>query len=85
MALSRAQLLNELMPSLDKLFSEEYGKYEVVLSTSAFTSYFIRKNKEDKYQVWECGLSPDKLVADNIEHRREAIALIKLLQSTQGE
>jgi hypothetical protein len=82
MAISRAQLLKELLPGLDKLFGVAYEEHERARAIGWFGSYYIIK-KNHKYQVWLCGQTRKKLVAKNIQHRREALAVIKLLKATQ--
>ena len=84
MAITRAALLKELLPGLQQLFDIEYDKYGLAINTGWFESYYIIK-KNHKYQVWLCGQSRKKLVAKIIKHRREAMAVIKLLKATQGE
>jgi hypothetical protein len=85
MAISRADLLKQLLPGLNALFNVAYEDHSLGFDAATFGSYFVRRGCEGKYQVWECGLQPNELVASNIDHRREALALIKLLKSTQGE
>jgi hypothetical protein len=82
MAITRAQLLKELLPGLDKLFGDTYEEYGRANHTGWFESYYVIK-KNHKYQVWLCGQSRKKLVAKNIQHRREALAIIKLLKATE--
>lgn len=84
MAISRAALMKEVLPQLTQVFDYEYSRHGRVLATGWFTSYYIIK-KNHKYQIWLCGQSRKKLVAKNIKHRREAMAVIKLLKATQGE
>jgi hypothetical protein len=84
MAISRAQLFKELLPGLQQLFDIEYDKHGLAISTGWFESYYIIK-KNHKYQVWLCGQSRKKLVAKNITHRREALAVIKLLNSVKEQ
>jgi hypothetical protein len=84
MAISRAVLLKELMPGLNKLFSDAYGKHSQVIDTGWFESYYIIQ-KGNKYQVWLCGQSRKKLVANNLKQYDGALALIKLLNTTKEE
>jgi len=82
MVISKANLMKEIQPALDKLFQESYAEHSRAEDTGWFESYYIIK-KNHKYQVWLCGDERKKLVAKNIQHRREAIALIKLLNATK--
>ena len=82
MPITRDQLIKELLPGLEKLFGDAYEKHGRARATGWFTSYYIIK-KNHKYQVWLCGQTRKKLVAKNIQHRREALAIIKLLKATQ--
>jgi hypothetical protein len=82
MAITRAQLLKELLPGLDKLFGDAYEEHGRARATGWFEAYYIIK-KNHKFQVWLCGRTRKKLVAKNIQHRREALAVIKLLKATQ--
>jgi hypothetical protein len=68
MAITRKELLKELMPGINKLFSEVYSNYK---------TYRIEMPKRGRYQVW----LGHEMVADRIKHRNEALALIKLLTS----
>lgn len=77
-------LAAELRKLLDDCFTKTYDEYHKPLAIGWFESYYIIK-KNHKYQVWLCGQSRKKLVAKNIKHRREAMAVIKLLKATQGE
>jgi hypothetical protein len=74
----------ELKRMLDECFTKTYGEYHRSLATGWFESYYITK-KNHKYQVWLCGQSRKKLVAKNITHRREALAVIKLLNSVKEQ
>jgi hypothetical protein len=76
MAISRAQLLKELLPGLDKLFNDEYAQHKFP------DTYHITKTRH-KYQVWLHEFKGLRLVAKNIQHRREALAIIKLLKATK--
>ena len=76
-----SKILNE---SLNQIFDYEYSRHGRVLATGWFESYYITK-KNHKYQVWLCGQSRKKLVAKNITHRREALAVIKLLNSVKEQ
>ena len=84
MALTRAEILKELLPGLNKLFGVAYEEHGRGLATGWFESYYIIK-KNHKYQIWLCGQSRKKLVAKNITHRREALAVIKLLTSVKEQ
>jgi DUF1009 family protein len=76
MAITKAALFKELLPGLTKLFNDEYARHKF-----PDTYHIIKKNH--KYQVWLCGKVRKKLVAKNIQPRREALAVIKLLKATQ--
>lgn len=67
MAISRADLLKELMPGINKLFSEVY---------SDFKAYRIEMPRRGRYQIWK----GYEMVADRIKHRREARAILKLIK-----
>lgn len=82
MAITRAQLLKEILPGLNKLFGDTYEDYYRSVDTGWFEAYYIIK-KNHKFQVWLCGQTRKKLVAKNIQHRREALAVIKLLKATE--
>lgn len=75
-------LAAEIKIMLDKVFIKTYEEHHRPIATGWFTSYYIIK-KNHKYQVWLCGQTRKKLVAKNIQHRREALAVIKLLKATQ--
>lgn len=75
MAISRAQLLKELLPGLDKLFGDEYARHKL-------DTYHIVKARH-KYQILVSSGKGLRLVAKNIQHRREALAVIKLLKATK--
>lgn len=75
-------LTSDLKKLLDDCFTKTYDEYHRPIATGWFTSYYIIK-KNHKYQVWLCGQTRKKLVAKNIQHRREALAIIKLLKATQ--
>jgi hypothetical protein len=66
MAITRKELLDQLMPGINKLFGEVYSSYKV---------YRIEMPRRGRYQVWLA----HEMVADKIKHRKEALALIKLL------
>lgn len=76
MAISRAQILKELLPGLNKLFGDEYAKHNFP------DRYFILKERH-KYKVVVHTYKGLRLVAKNIQHRREALAVIKLLKATK--
>ena len=75
MAISRAQLIKELLPGLDKLFSDAYAQ--------SHQDLYVIKKERHRYHIWLCGRTHTKLVAKNIQRRREALAVIKLLKATK--
>jgi hypothetical protein len=70
--------------TIEEIFTATYDEHHRPLATGWFESYYIIK-KNHKYQVWLCGQSRKKLVAKNITHRREALAIIKLLTSVKEQ
>ena len=75
MPITRDQLIKELLPGLDKLFSDEYAR--------RFQDRYIIKKERHRYQIWVRKETHTKLIARNIQHRREALAVIKLLKATK--
>lgn len=75
MPITRDQLIKELLPGLDKLFSDEYARHKL-------DTYHIIKERH-KYKIFVHTAKGLRLVARNIQHRREALAVIKLLKATQ--
>lgn len=73
---------SEILRLLNESFVKTYDEYYRPVDTGWFESYYIIK-KNHKYQVWLCGKARKKLVAKNIQHRREALAIIKLLKATK--
>jgi hypothetical protein len=72
MAISRRDLMKELMPGLNAIFDEVY--------TQHLSNYNrIEMPRQGRYQVWQ----GTKMVADRIKHRREALAVMKLLKENQ--
>ena len=69
MAISRRDLMKALMPELNALFEEEYSKLHI------YPYNRIEMPRRGRYQVWQ----GHKMVADRIKHRREALAVMKLL------
>lgn len=84
MILTPATINADLLRILNESFSKTYDEYHRPIDTGWFESYYIIK-KNHKYQVWLCGQSRKKLVAKNITHRREALAVIKLLNSVKEQ
>jgi hypothetical protein len=82
MAIYTQNLIADLKKMLDESFTKTYEEHHRPLATGWFWSYYIIK-KNHKFQVWLCGQTRKKLVAKNINHRREALAVIKLLKATQ--
>jgi DUF1009 family protein len=72
----------EMIKIINTSFTQTYEEYYRPVDTGWFEAYYIIK-KNHKYQVWLCGKVRKKLVAKNISHRREALAVIKLLKATQ--
>ena len=85
MAISRAELLKELLPGINKLLGIVYPDNWTIKNTGWFKSYFIKRTNKGRYQVWSCGNTRTKLIANNIKHRREAMAVIKLLNATKED
>ncbi len=69
MAITRRDLMKEVLPALNDLFEEEYRNW-VYLDYNR-----IEMPRRGRYQVWQ----GQKMVADKIKHRREALAMMKLL------
>ena len=63
---------NRLRKEVDKLFEEVYADWSNNL-------FFVTMPRRGRYQVWQ----EDKMVADRIKHRREALAVMKLLKENQ--
>lgn len=68
MAITRRDLMKELVPELNAIFDEVYS-----LHLSDFNRIIMPRR--GRYQVWQ----GNKMVADKIRHRREALAMMKLL------
>jgi hypothetical protein len=75
MPITRDQLVNKLLPGLDKLFNDAYAQ--------RFQDSYVIKKERHRYHIWVCGKTHTKLVAKNIQRRREALAIIKLLKATK--
>lgn len=69
MAISRRDLMKEVLPMLNDMFEEAYSKHHL----QNFNR--IEMPRRGRYQVWQ----GHKMVADKIKHRREALAMMKLL------
>ena len=72
MAISRADLLKELMPGLNAIFDEVYQ--------DAFNELRLVMPRQGRYQIWK---GHHTLLADRIKHRREALAVMKLLKENK--
>lgn len=67
MAITSRDMMKELESSLNEIFMDEYA---------AMATYNrIEMPRRGRYQVWQ----GHKMVADKIRHRREALAMMKLL------
>lgn len=55
------------------LFNELYANHEIMPYNR------IEMPRRGRYQIWQ----GQKMVADKIKHRREALAIMKLMQATQ--
>ena len=71
MAINRADLLKEILPGLNKLFDDVYS--------DLMPYHRIEMPKRGRYQVWH----GHRLMADRIKHRKEAIAVMKLLMENE--
>lgn len=72
MAISRRDMMKELVPELNAIFDEVY--------TQHLSNYNrIEMPRRGRYQVWQ----GHNMVADHIKHRREALAVMKLLKENQ--
>lgn len=78
------EINKQITKMLNEAFVHTYDDYHRPIATGWFESYYITK-KNHKYQVWLCGQSRKKLVAKNIRYRREALAVIKLLNSVKEQ
>ena len=67
MAIVSRDMMKTLETGLNEIFMEEYGKMA--------TYNRIEMPRRGRYQVWQ----GHKMVADKIRHRREALAMMKLL------
>jgi hypothetical protein len=66
------QMRNEVLLVLNKEFDREYGKW-------ALNKLQLVYIKRGRYEIHKY----NKRVAKNIKHRREALAMMKLMQATQ--
>ena len=66
------QIRNEALLVLDMEFDREYGKW-------ALNKLELVYIKRGRYEIWKF----NKRVVKNIKHRREALAMMKLMQATQ--
>jgi hypothetical protein len=66
------QIRNEALAVLDMEFDREYGKWAL----NKLQLVYIRRGRYEIHKF-------DKRVAKNIKHRREALALMKLMNATQ--
>ena len=73
MAISRADLLKEMLPALNALFEDVYKGY-------AEQIIHLVMRKRGSYEVWQ----GNKRMAKGIRHRKEALALIKLLKGNEN-
>ena len=69
MTITRKDLLDSIRPELETIFDEVYADWGNNL-------FFVTMPRRGRYQVWQ----GDKMVADRIKHRREALAVMKLLK-----
>jgi hypothetical protein len=69
MAISRRDLMEEVLPMLNETFDEAYSQHHLLNFNR------IEMPRRGRYQVWQ----GQKMVADKIKHRREALAMMKLL------
>jgi hypothetical protein len=63
---------NIVNQTLNNVFDEEYGKWAL----NKLQLVYIRRGRYEIHKY-------NKRVAKNIKHRREALALMKLMQATQ--
>ena len=69
MAITRRDLMKEVLPTLNEMFDDVYEEF-------GFSNWNrIEMPRRGRYQVWQ----GHKMVADKIKHRREALAVMKLL------
>ena len=73
MAISRRDLMKEVLPELNRLFEEEYSQHPVADYNR------IEMPRRGRYQVWQ----GHKMLADRIKHRREALAIMKLMEVSE--
>lgn len=72
MAITSRDMMKELESSLTEIFMEEYA---------SMANYDrIEMPRRGRYQVWQ----GHKMVADKIKHRREALAMMKLLMENEN-
>lgn len=75
MPITRNQLIKELLPGLDKLFNDAYAQ--------RFQDRYVIKKERHRYKIFVHIPKGLRLVSKNIQHRREALAIIKLLKATK--
>jgi actin-related protein len=61
------------LDSLHNIFDEAYETINLTFEPH------IKMPRRGRYQVWKGG----EILADRIKHRREALAIMKLMQATQ--
>ena len=72
MALTRKDLVDLIRPEIETIFDEVYADWDNNL-------FFLTMPRRGRYQVRQ----GHKIVADHIKHRREALAVMKLLKENK--
>jgi hypothetical protein len=73
----------EMIKIINTSFTQTYEEYYRPVDTGWFEAYYVIKKERHRYHIWVCGKTHTKLVAKNIQRRREALAIIKLLKATK--
>ena len=72
MAITRKDLVDLIRPGIQTIFDEVY--------TDAFNQLRLVMPKRGRYQIWK---GHHTILADRIKHRKEALAVMKLLKENK--